>query len=64
MGQTNGLSYVRIILHVFFRNLTDELRKIDKVLGLPSILSFFATSLDGFMSSTYNSRSILKNKYI
>ena len=36
---TYGLS-----LHVFFRNLTDELRKIDKVLGLPSISSFFATS--------------------
>ena len=29
-------------LTCFFRNLTNELREIDKVLGLPSILSLFS----------------------
>ena len=36
------MGYLRMNnLTCFFRNLTNELREIDKVLGLPSILSFF-----------------------
>ena len=37
------MGYLRMnSLTCFFRNLTNELREIDKVLGLPSILSFFS----------------------
>ena len=37
------MGYLRMNnLTCFFRNLTNELREIDKVLGLPSILSFFS----------------------